>query len=123
MSETIRMSKRALLLLAPSLAALGAGMAAAPAQDTPERIATDVANDLTNRRLADIVARFTPDMAMGLPLRTLDKVWSSVLRQGGPVRELGPARLIEVTSTGAANGDRADQARAHGARPQGQRRP
>ena len=86
------------------LAALGVGMTGAPVygQDTPERIAADVASDLANHRIAEIVARFTPDMAMGLPAPTLDKVWSGVLQHGGAVRELGPARLVQVSGAGAA---------------------
>ena len=51
-------------------AALGAGIAAVPSygQDSPEKIAADVANDLTNRRLAAVVARFTPEIVEGLTL-------------------------------------------------------
>ena len=109
MRETWRrgLSQQALpfaLSLTALLAALGGCMAGAPAygQDTPERIAADVASDLANHRIAEIVARFTPDMAMGLPAPTLDKVWSGVLQHGGAVRELGPARLVQVSGAGAA---------------------
>ena len=84
------------------VAALGAGMAPAYGQDSPEKLATDVANDLVNRRLAAVVARFTPEMTNGLPLATLDRVWSGVLQQGGAVRELAPARLVQVTGAGVA---------------------
>jgi uncharacterized protein len=83
-------------------AALGAGLMPGRGQTSPEQLATDVANDLVNRRLAAIVARFTPEMASGLPLPTLERVWGGVLQQGGPVRELAPARLVQVTSAGVA---------------------
>src|SRR5580692_8054692 len=98
MCGTAKMRRLAWLVLA----VLGAGMAPGYGQDSPEKLATDVANDLVNRRLAAVVARFTPDMANGLPLATLDRVWSGVLQQGGPVRELAPARLVQVTGAGVA---------------------
>jgi dienelactone hydrolase len=85
------------------LVALGAGIAVAPGygQESAEKLATDVANDLANRRLAAVVARFTPDLSKALPLPTLDKVWSGILQQGGAVREIAPARLVQATSAGA----------------------
>src|ERR1700677_5014160 len=39
-------------------------------------------------------------MSQGLPLTTLDKVWSGILQQGGPVREVAPAHVVQVTSAG-----------------------
>jgi dienelactone hydrolase len=83
-------------------AVLGAGMALAPGygQESAEKLAGDVANDLANHRLAEVVARFSPELAKALPLPVLDKVWSGILQQGGPVREVAPARLVEVTSAG-----------------------
>jgi dienelactone hydrolase len=98
MCGTAKMRRLAWLVLA----ALGAGMVPGYGQDSPEKLATDVANDLVNHRLAAVVARFTPEMASGLPLTTLDRVWSGVLQQGGPVRELAPARLVQVTGAGVA---------------------
>src|ERR1700721_246921 len=32
----------------------------------------------------------------------LGRVWSGVLQQGGPVRQLAPARLVQVTGAGVA---------------------
>ena len=99
------MSRMAMMRLFASvvLAALGAGMAAAPGygQESAEKIATDVANDLANRRLAAVVARFTPDLSRRLPLPVLDKIWSSVLQQGGAVRGLAPARVVQASRDGA----------------------
>ena len=99
MSKIAKMRTFAFLILA----AWGAAMAAPGyAQESPEKLATDVANDLTNHRLAAVVARFTPELAQGLPLPTLEKVWNGVLQQAGPVRELSPAHVVQVTPRGVA---------------------
>ncbi len=82
------------------LTTLGVGIVGATGQESAERLATDVANDLVNHRLAAVTARFTPEMSQGLPLTTLDKVWSGILQQGGPVREVAPAHVVQVTSAG-----------------------
>jgi dienelactone hydrolase len=86
------------------LAALAAGITAAPGygQQPPEKLATDIANDLANRHLAAVEARFAPDVVKALPLPKLENLWSGILQQGGPVREVSPASLVQVTSTGAA---------------------
>jgi dienelactone hydrolase len=83
-------------------AVLGAGMALAPGhgQESAEKLATDAANNLANGRLAEVAARFSPDLAKALPLPVLDKVWSGILQQGGPVRDVAPARPVEVTNAG-----------------------
>jgi uncharacterized protein len=98
MRATTRMHGLALMIFA----ALSAGMATVHGQQSPEQFATDVAGDLANRRLAAVVARFTPDMAKALPLPALDRNWSGVLQQGGAVRELMPARVAQVTGAGVA---------------------
>jgi dienelactone hydrolase len=100
MSGTGKMRMLVLLVLA----ALGAGMGAAPGygQDSAVKLSTDVANDLVNHRLAEVVARFSPDVAKAVPLPTLNQIWNGVLQQGGAVREVAPARLVQVMSTGAA---------------------
>ena len=76
MSGTSQMRILALVVFA----ALGAGMAVAPGygQESAEKLATDVASDLANRRLAEVAARFSPDLAKALPLPVLDKVWSGI---------------------------------------------
>src|SRR5262249_10570187 len=103
MGRTTKKCRLAIPAMAlPILAALAAGMASMPGygQGASERLATDVANDLANRRPAEGVGRFTADMAKGLPLAALEKVWEGVLQQRGAVREIAPARVERIVGTG-----------------------
>jgi dienelactone hydrolase len=89
------------------MAVLGAGIGAPPtwgqdtaAKEAAERIAVEVANDLANKNFPDVVARFTPDVARGLPLAALDKLWNGILDQGGAVRTVEAARTVRTTPDG-----------------------
>ncbi|HEY4403679.1 MAG TPA: alpha/beta fold hydrolase [Xanthobacteraceae bacterium] len=89
------------------IAAMGVGIAATPAcsQDTAgsesaKKLAVEVVNDLANRNFADIVARFTPDMARDLPASSLDRLWSGVIGQGGAVGEVKEARTLSPAPAG-----------------------
>jgi dienelactone hydrolase len=77
--------------------AIGVGIAGVRSysQGSAERIAAQLADDLANRRFAEVEARFAPDLAKGLPLPLLEKTWSSILQQSGAVRQIAPPRLIE----------------------------
>jgi dienelactone hydrolase len=68
------------------------GNPAANAADVASGIAAALADDLVNRRFDAIVARFTPEMANGLPAPAVERAWSGVIAQAGPVKEVGRAR-------------------------------
>jgi dienelactone hydrolase len=89
------------------MAAMGFGIAATPAEsqdpagnESAKKIAVDVVTDLANRNFADIVARFTPEMARDLPVSSLDRIWSGIIGQGGAVGEVKEARTMGGTPEG-----------------------
>ncbi|HSV24279.1 MAG TPA: alpha/beta fold hydrolase [Xanthobacteraceae bacterium] len=103
MSDATKKRRLTKLVIAmPILAALGVGMAgpSGHGQGSAEKLAIDVVNDVVNHRLAAVVARFTPDVAQGLSLPALEKMWEGVLLQGGAVREIAPARVDRVIAGG-----------------------
>jgi uncharacterized protein len=73
-------------------------MAAGNAQDSAEQVAASVVNDLVNGRFADVTARFSPDVAKALPVAQLAQIWSTIIRQGGAVREVAPAQHAQVAN-------------------------
>jgi dienelactone hydrolase len=89
------------------MAAMGVGIAATPAEsqdsagnESAKRLAVDVVTDLANRNFADIVARFTPEMARDLPVSLLDRLWSGIIGQGGAVGEVKEARTMGAAPEG-----------------------
>jgi dienelactone hydrolase len=86
---------RMLSFVALLLFAIGFGVMPGRTQGSPTEMATDVANDLVNRRFADVAARFSPDVAQKLTVPQLEQTWSMMVQQGGAVREVGTARLAQ----------------------------
>ena len=79
---------------------LGTSITAAHDHESVEGIASGLADDLANRRFAEVERRLSPDVAKALPESALDKLWSRLLQQGGAVRELAPPRRVNSASAG-----------------------
>jgi dienelactone hydrolase len=111
MKRALTLKTRMLALIV--IAGTGAGIVSGHGQEAPGNpaanaaevaggVAASLADDLVNRRFDAIVARFTPEMASGLPAPALERIWSGILAQAGAVKEVGRARSAPAPVQGAA---------------------
>jgi dienelactone hydrolase len=80
----------------------GGALSSSRAQDAASTIAAEVAANLANKRYAAVAERFTPEVAKGLPIATMERVWNGILQQSGAVREIKPAGQAQPIGNGGS---------------------